>query len=752
MNAQLQSLPRVYLVYSILRLVGQLVGKFSWRQYLATVSTSNTSVSFRRYHRRDNGYESSAITLPRTRSGKPQHDLETPPYRGPTNIPRTQLRRPQHYFNKHPYRYEPLHEKRQIRLVVIHQSPKISSDIVVSLRRVNLGEPGSQYTREKYLALSYAWGKGQRNRPVYVRQRNSGRGRESTITVTPDLEVALRHLRNKHEDVTFWVDSICIDQANIAERSQQVALMSDIYRQALEVVIWLGPRDDDSNQALGLLSYIGQQAQAAWSRSEGAQLLWAGVAPWGNKSKPIDWSFFGNPALPALLRCPWFERLWVRQEVLVSKNATIHVGFDTLPWLLFRDAIWCLHRQPWITPTTQGIKETTKELRSLLKVAHGISYAWGGIGQTLRSTSSCMCSDPRDCVYAVSALLQPALDLEPDYSQSTAEVYRSATRRWIDQFNDLDILGYNEGQRNEPNLPSWCLDFSKPPRTIQRFYDRCEASSNTLPILGDTSDKRVLRVAGIHVSDIVRSRPLSNWKHYEADEYRIENIRRLTPASILSPGQEKLLDAYCYLLCNGLLVENILSVHKFEDVFLLEETRHILSSLLQPIPVYDCAPGPRIAKFLEFSTGACVGRAAIETGDGRIGLGPLDTQPGDIICILFGCSWPIVLRRVTDQTSSDQKHYTVVGSALVPGLMVGEGVFGPIPDDFAEVGVFNPDDDHLFSIFFNNETRKVQSEHPRSSVILPRHGTYRKGLDERVNIPIEDLNQAGLPVQHFDLV
>jgi hypothetical protein len=44
--------------------------------------------------------------------------------------------------------------------------------------------------------------------------------------------------------VFIWIDAICIDQENILERNRQVGLMSQIYRSAIEVLIWLGKLEE----------------------------------------------------------------------------------------------------------------------------------------------------------------------------------------------------------------------------------------------------------------------------------------------------------------------------------------------------------------------------------------------------------------------------------------------------------------------------------------------------------------------------
>ena len=48
---------------------------------------------------------------------------------------------------------------------------------------------------------------------------------------------------------------MCINQNDIRERSQQVQQMRDVYQQAFEVLIWLGP---EFNTTLSALDYMNQ--------------------------------------------------------------------------------------------------------------------------------------------------------------------------------------------------------------------------------------------------------------------------------------------------------------------------------------------------------------------------------------------------------------------------------------------------------------------------------------------------------------
>src|SRR6201999_2476979 len=48
----------------------------------------------------------------------------------------------------------------------------------------------------------------------------------------------------------LWVDYLCINQPNVAEKNHQVALMGQIYREASRVIVWLGPSREADRQSL----------------------------------------------------------------------------------------------------------------------------------------------------------------------------------------------------------------------------------------------------------------------------------------------------------------------------------------------------------------------------------------------------------------------------------------------------------------------------------------------------------------------
>ncbi|KAF2091412.1 HET-domain-containing protein, partial [Saccharata proteae CBS 121410] len=137
-----------------------------------------------------------------------------------------------------------------------------------------------------YEALSYAWGSPKRPRTIFLNDR--------PIRVTKGLEAALRQfaseIRDAKESPLLWVDALCINQRDDKEKSQQVTQMARIYSNAKQVLIWLGRESDDSSLAMETLDWLHGMYETA---------------------------------LESLTGRAWFRRIWVIQEVTLSKIATV---------------------------------------------------------------------------------------------------------------------------------------------------------------------------------------------------------------------------------------------------------------------------------------------------------------------------------------------------------------------------------------------------------------------------------------------
>ncbi|EGO55055.1 hypothetical protein NEUTE1DRAFT_130947 [Neurospora tetrasperma FGSC 2508] len=90
-------------------------------------------------------------------------------------------------------------------------------------------------------------------------------GEKCIIRITTSLDTCLRHLRAIHHRdhpsaiLTLWIDQLCIDQSDSDEKAVQVGLMSQIYSRAKQVLIWLGPAADGSDEVMDVLAELGKE-------------------------------------------------------------------------------------------------------------------------------------------------------------------------------------------------------------------------------------------------------------------------------------------------------------------------------------------------------------------------------------------------------------------------------------------------------------------------------------------------------------
>lgn len=161
-----------------------------------------------------------------------------------------------------------------------------------------------------YEALSWHWGTGPEEYAVIITQDN----KQYKKRVRKELALALKYLRLPDKTRTLWVDSICIDQSNDNERSQQVQMMSRIYTRADQVSIWLGEDTDESKLAI---DFINKE-----------------IMHLNNFDRLCSDKLYSDKwrALMGLMQREWFSRRWVVQEIALASKARLYCGPDSISW------------------------------------------------------------------------------------------------------------------------------------------------------------------------------------------------------------------------------------------------------------------------------------------------------------------------------------------------------------------------------------------------------------------------------------
>jgi Heterokaryon incompatibility protein (HET) len=335
------------------------------------------------------------------------------------------------------------------------------SSIDKSLHEGYVDDPDPDY-EPRFEALSYTW--GSLANPQILHIRTSALDHEasntSSLQISRSLASALRHLRYLRRPRTLWVDAVCIDQSCIPERNAQVLRMRQIYRLANRVVIWLGPSADSSPSALSTLEYLGRQVEITIDgmhirAPQARERFW-----FSSRRQPsLSYSPEAWRALLCLFQRPWFQRLWVVQEVqLGNYHSIVQCGRELTLWSWCRVGMRCLRKRLSYSGSPLGTILSTMDILSRDSSTHTPD------GLLAMATHLC-CADQRDKVYGLLSMVSGsfAKRIQVNYSSSVTDVYTNFFIQLLGHTNRLDALRFAGEVTKLPGLPSWVPDWSVSP-------------------------------------------------------------------------------------------------------------------------------------------------------------------------------------------------------------------------------------------------------------------------------------------------
>jgi len=472
----------------------------------------------------------------------------------------------------------------------------------------------------EFEALSYTWGSPHSRKAVFI--ENPAKSGQSKILATKNLHVALQNLRYSNRTRTLWVDAICINQQDIAERNAQVQRMPHIYRLAHRVVIWIGPGSRQSALAMSTLRYLAEQVEVT-RQTHTIGIPGAAEKEWYANSHDLPYDDETWRAILRLFQRVWFTRVWVVQEVnLANTRAIIQCGADATLWVMFRRAVLCLS-------TKHNLPTQDTSIRSEIATVVGLANYDAATAHTrlVESIEDRNCSDQRDRVFGLLGLMPEGLRkrMPVDYSLEVGEIYKRSTLAQIEHFGRLDVLrgcgdmGFDD---RAINAPSWVPDLIMPQPAMVAIG---QFSSGMSRCTARQIDPDVLKVVGIQVGTI--STPHDAFSSWLGDGVKVVRTWQLPDLNSPYPSGGSLLDALVMTICSM----------KVED-------RH---PRLQRLPTFEewksyCrefilgGQGPLEEKsrvsdlyLSSFEYDLYEKRLFAMTG-GYIGLGPLGLKPGKI--------------------------------------------------------------------------------------------------------------------------
>ena len=426
--------------------------------------------------------------------------------------------------------YPALREAKDIRLLRI-LAGKSDEAIATVLGTATLDAPDAP---QSYDALSYVWGSTLDKKQI---QCNG-----NVIDVTPNLYMALLHLRRETEHHVLWIDQLCINQEDTGERSQQVSMMGEIYNKAERVLVWLGSDDDETALVWDLLYEVAKLRDFEAHETYHLALAEQAFPTTAYTTRPQSTDQHAEPQAKAkttrrLLQLPpssapqweavkrffnraWFSRMWTFQEVVMSHECTIYCGKYSMQWLDLSDACKAISIGSFDIFLDQ-VQEPVGTIQvQRLRLREGKRSSLRALLEANRSRES---SEPRDMVYGLRAVIdeQVAASIEVDYQERLGDTYARAARVCIKQDMCLTVLGSVEHRRTEESsreMPSWVpdwrsrtsveVDLSMRRLDGSKFYD---ASNSELPYIIDHADPRKLILRGFVVAKLTKFSEVRRW-------------------------------------------------------------------------------------------------------------------------------------------------------------------------------------------------------------------------------------------------
>ncbi|KAJ3955435.1 hypothetical protein N0V92_008036 [Colletotrichum tropicale] len=320
--------------------------------------------------------------------------------------------------------------------------------------------------------------------------------------------LSLRQVRHTTKQRHLWVDALCMNQHDKFEKSSQVNIMGEIYSQAEQVLICFG--DDDQN---------GRAAEEAFSVIRDFNLIAAKhmrhfeISPHTIKRWAPPDGNYGTVTRARLqsavdmLNRPWFERVWVLQEVGLARRALLAYGRSTVDFTEVLDfvAAWVRNNQ-----ITRGLVFKAGHIISLFRFVwatftEDVERSWyssshilkriarlqkdGGVLELedvlFRARGGQRATDKRDLVYAFlghprARSSDGELLIEADYTRTLQELklclYSQMSSR------SLRFLGlvWHRFSRDLIEGPSWCPRLnSRRHWTINSRYDASRGLEHT---------------------------------------------------------------------------------------------------------------------------------------------------------------------------------------------------------------------------------------------------------------------------------
>ncbi|KAI0398952.1 heterokaryon incompatibility protein-domain-containing protein [Xylaria palmicola] len=328
------------------------------------------------------------------------------------------------------YSYRPLEDHTsQVRLLRLGRSSNADPLVYVSVKVAKLSEA------PKYFAISYTWGDPEPERQVCIDGM--------IMKVRQNCFYALWQAQQRRPDSYVWIDSICINQQDLTEKSSQVQMMGQIYALSTGVLASFGPHENDSEYLVSKLHDM--MAWKAQNEKSPRSSKWI-----DEQDEQIEIRV--ATAMSHLSIKPYFERLWIIQELLLGPAVDIlygsaEVSFEAIDIFdkytenksYIKGAAYSWRLGP-VVPFTQALMRK----RSWPERLKDNNSTWK-LKNLLHTCFNFQCTHQRDRVFAMAALVQSpngALPIITDYSISDVQMVINTVRHFTSDDRDETSIFY----------------------------------------------------------------------------------------------------------------------------------------------------------------------------------------------------------------------------------------------------------------------------------------------------------------------
>ncbi|OTA65230.1 hypothetical protein K449DRAFT_463351 [Hypoxylon sp. EC38] len=599
------------------------------------------------------------------------------------------------------YDQVPLRAPNSIRLLKLLPASSVDDIVRFDLLEATLDQCPA------FTAISYSWD-GQ---TPSIEALCSGK----PILVTLNCNNVLRHLAvNSDAPSLVWIDAICINQSPeaIIERNQQVSIMGDVYTAAEEVVVWLGSKVEPAwEETFHSLAKFADACLASEDDNYLEQLL-ALASKIDNKT--LNDMFWG---------VTWFSRVWVVQEVALSKTATFIYGKVTLKYFNLIKSWSDLYSNHKGVSLVQNLNQTLyngfgTHIVSLQgpRRALAITEGYDSVEELFRQANRLLATEPRDKVYGLRGLLVSyGISLpNADYRKPLKEIYMETTRGITEFRNCLNLISC---YYVSDDWPSWVPDMrtslppsspkgdyhaSRPSKGIFKFVDLPSGSLGlrvTATIIGEVSSALGTCLLGRYrtaealktdtVLTQVEQEVAPDWREKRLQHgddiakflavYNIRVLRRaLEYMEKESSGQDSWREDLYEIVFNQASMDEKLDMRRpfsqwldiLGDLPAKPHHDYKTQSRIEDSPEMELynriSANSNVSELHELFTASSYFWTFFKTDTGAFGAGAHAIAAGDKIALVGGVTIPMVVRQVHGDT------YRVISPAYVCGIMQGE--------------------------------------------------------------------------------